>query len=202
MREIVRSVAVALSMGCFTASLAAFASGDALAQAKQAPPKQMAPVPAKQAAPPAQEAPIKQMALTEKQVAGVLAAQEEMDAVTEKLPENAKPNPKITAQLDGIAKKHGFASYDEYGAVMNNISLALDGFDPQTKKFVGFEAIIKAQIDQVQADQKMSAKSKKAALAELNEALKTPAPAIEHKGNIDLVAKYYDKLVEALQEEE
>jgi hypothetical protein len=206
MREIVRPVVAALSMVCFAASLAAFAGGDALAQvlaqAKQAPPKQMAPAPAKQTAPPAQEAPMKQMALTEKQVEGVLAAQEEMDAVMEKLPENAKPNPKITAQLDGIAKKHGFTSYDEYGAAMNNINLVLDGFDSQTKKFVGFEAVIKAQIDQVQADQKMSAKNKKAALAELNEALKTPAPAIEHKGNIDLVAKYYDKLAEALQEEE
>jgi hypothetical protein len=40
---------------------------------------------------------------------------------------------------------------------------------------------------------------KKAALADPNEGLKTPAPAIENKGNIDLVAKNYDKLAAALQ---
>lgn len=201
MREIVRPAIVALSMVCFAASLAAFTSGDAFAQAKQAPAKQAAPAPAKQPEPAAQ-APMKQVALTEKQIEGVLAAQEEMDAATEKLPENAKPSPKILAQLDGIAKKHGFASYGDYNDVMNTINLVLEGFDSQSKKFVGFEAVIKAQIDQIQADLKMSAKNKKAALADLAEALKTPPPAIEHKGNIDLIAKFYDKLIEALQEED
>ena len=112
-----------------------------------------------------------------------------MDAITEKLPENAKPDPKITAQLDAVAKKNGFASYDEYNNVVDNISLVLGGFDPATKKYVGAEAVIKAQIAQVQADKKMSAKDKKEALADLNDALKSPAPPIENKGNIDLVGQ-------------
>ena len=197
MREFIRPVASALSIACFAAAMAIVSTGSALAQAKQAPPKQMAPAP--QAAPlPAQEALVKQMALTEKQVEGVLAAQKDMDAIIEKLPENAKPDPKITAQLEAVAKKNGFASYDEYNDVVENISLVLGGFDPATKKYVGSDAVIKAQIAQVQADKKMSPKDKKEALADLNEALKSPAPAIENKGNIDLVAKYYDKLADAL----
>ena len=163
-----------------------------LAQAKP----QMAP--AQAAPPPGQPPALKQMALTDKQVQGVLAAQKDMDAITEKLPDNAKPDPKVTAQLEAVAKKNGFASYDEYNDVIDNISLVLGGFDPATKKYVGAEAVIKAQIAQVQADKKMSAKDKKEALDDLNQALKAPAPAIENKGNIDLVGKYYDKLAEAL----
>jgi len=197
MREFVRPFAATLSIACLAASMAMLSSGDVLAQAKQAPPKQMAPAP-QAAPPPAQEAPVKQMALTEKQIEGVLAAQKDMDAITEKLPENAKPDPKITAQLEAVAKKNGFAGYDEYNDVVENISLVLGGFDPATKKYVGSDAVIKAQIAQVQADKKMSPKDKKEALADLNEALKSPAPAIENKGNIDLVAKYYDKLADAL----
>ena len=69
-----------------------------------------------------------------------------MDAITEKLPENAKPDPKVTAQLEAVAKKNGFAGYDEYNDVVDNISLVLGGFDPATKKYVGTEAVIKAQI--------------------------------------------------------
>jgi hypothetical protein len=208
MREIARPFARALSLAglalgiaCLAAALAAFSSGDVLAQAKQAPPKQAAPT---QAAPPPpqQEAPLKQIALTEAQVQGVLAASKDMDPITEKIPENAKPDPKITAQLEGIAKKNGFASYDDYNLVVDNISLVLGGFDPATKKYVGAEAVIKAQIAQVQADKKMPAKDKKAALADLNDALKSPQPAIENKGNIDLVAKYYDKLAEALGDDQ
>jgi len=202
MRELVRPVASALGMACLAVSIAILSTGDALAQAKQVPPKQQA-APAKQAAPPAQEAPVKQIALTEKQIEGALAAVAEMDPITEKLPEDGKPpDPRIIAQLDGVAKKHGFASYDEYNSVVDNVGIVMAGFDPATKKYVGPEAVIKAQIAVVQADKKMPAKDRKAVLADLNAALKSPGPAIENKGNIDLVAKYYDKLAEALGEED
>ena len=199
MRQIFRPAAVVLTSACLALALSAISSGEVLAQAKQAPPKQAAP-----AAPPAQqEAPaIKQIVLTEKQVESVLAAQKDVDAITDKIPDNAKPDPKVDAQLDAAVKKNGFASYDEYNTVVDNISLVLGGFDPATKKFVGAETVLKAQIAQIQADKKMPAKDKKEALADLNEALKSPPPAIENKGNIDLVAKYYDKLAEVLGEAE
>src|SRR5258707_4058986 len=50
---------------------------------------------------------VKQIALTDKQIEGVLAAQTDMDAITAKLAENAKPDSKITAQLEGVARKNG-----------------------------------------------------------------------------------------------
>jgi hypothetical protein len=195
MREIVRPVCVALSVVGLAVSLTALSNSTALAQAKQAPANQMAPA---QAAPPQ----IKQMALTDKQIESALAAAKEMDPITAKIPQDAKPDPKITAQLEAVAKKSGFASFDEYNNVVDNISLVLGGFDPKTRKYVGSDAVLKAQLAEVQADKKMSAKDKKDALAEINEALKYPAPAIENKGNIDLVAKYYDKLSEAFGDNE
>jgi hypothetical protein len=200
MRKFVRSAAALFGIAALALTIAAVSAGDAKAQAKQAPKQQMAP---SQAAPPPGQPPaMKQIALTEKQVEGVLAATKEMDPITEKLPQNAKPDPKIIAQLDGVAKKNGFAGYDDYNNVVDNISLVLGGFDPATKKYVGSDAVIKAQIAQVQADKKMSAKDKKEALADLNDALKSPAPTIENKGNIDLVTKYYDKLAEALSNDQ
>ena len=163
---------------------------------------QMLPAPelrlAQAATTPAPPPAMKQLALTDKQIEGVLAAQKDMDAITGKLPDDAKPDPAVTAQLEAVAKKYGFANYDEYNDVIDNISLVLAGFDPASKKYVGSDAVIRAQIAQVQADKKMPAKDKTEALAELNEALKAPAPPIENKGNIDLVGKYYDKLAEAL----
>ena len=193
MREFVRPVTAALSVTCLAASLAIAATGSALAQANPAPAQQAVPQP-----PPA----LKQIALTEKQIEGVIAAAKDMDAITEKLSEDAKPDAKVTAQLEGVAKKNGFASYDEYNNVVDNISIVLAGFDPATKKYVGTEAVIKAQIAQVEADKKMSAKDKKDALADLNQALKAPEPPIQNKGNIDLVAKYYDKLAAMLGDDQ
>ena len=186
MRKFIRPVATALSIACLAASIAAFSADSALAQAKQ----QMAPA----GQPPA----LKQIALTDKQIEGVLAAQKDMNAITDKLPEDAKPDPKVIAQLDAIAKKNGFAGYDEYNNVIDNISLVLGGFDPATKKYVGSEAVIKSQIAMVEADKKMNAAEKKQALENLNMALKAKEPPIENKGNIDLVVKYYDKLAAVL----
>jgi hypothetical protein len=195
MRLIIRPIIAALSIGSLAVSLALVCGTGAFAQDK----------PAVQAAPPPAEAPaIKQIALTDKQIEGLLASQKELDAITEKLPEDAmeKPDPKVTAQLDVVAKKYGFADYADYNVVIDNVSLVMSGFDPQTKKYVGSDVVIKQQIAAVQADKKMSAKDKKDALADLNEALKAPSPAIENKGNIDVVGKYYDKLAAVMSEDQ
>ena len=190
MRAFVRPALVALIV-TGAASLVISAQ-PAFAQAKGQP------APAAQA--PAQPE-LKQIALTDKQIDGVLASQKEMDAITEKLPENAQPDAKVIGQLDGVAKKHGFASYDEYNSVVDNIGLVMNGIDPTSKKYVGSEAVIKAQIAQVEADKKMTAPEKKQALENLNMALKSKDPDIQNKGNIDLVVKNYDKLAAALSED-
>lgn len=193
MRDIARPAVAALAIVGLALSAAALSGGHAFAQAQQAP---------AQAASPA-DAAMKQMALTDKQIQGVLAAQKDMSALDDKLPDspNVKPDPKVMAQLEVIAKKNGFATYAEYNNVMDNISLVLGGFDPATKKYVGAETVLKQQIAAVQADNKMPTKDKKQALDEMNAALKTPAPVIENKGNIDLVAKYYDKLADMLSDD-
>jgi hypothetical protein len=190
MRAFIRPAVAALIVA--GAASLVISAQPALAQAKDQP------APAAQA--PAQPE-LKQVALTDKQIDGVLASQKEMDAITEKLPENAQPDAKIIAQLDGVAKKHGFGSYDEYNTVVDNIGLVMNGIDPATKKYVGSEGVIKAQIAQVEADKKMTAPEKKQALENLNMALKAKDPDIQNKANIDLVVKNYDKLAAALSED-
>jgi hypothetical protein len=196
MREFVRPLTAVLSMACLAGWMVLLSTGDGMAQTgQQTAPAQASPLPLQSPA-------LKQMALTDRQLEGVLAAQKDMDAITDKLPDESKPDPKATAQFDAVARKNGFASYDEYNDVIDNISLVLGGIDPANKKYVGPEAIIKAQIAQIQADNNMPANDKKQALADLNEALKAPSPPIENKGNIDLVEKYYDKLADALGDDQ
>jgi hypothetical protein len=178
MRAIIRPVAAAVSIACMTLLTVPVSVGSAFAQDKQAAPA---------------DQPLKQIALTEKQIEGVIAAKTAIDAILQKLPEGTDPDAKVIAQLDGIAKKQGFANYAEYDAVYSNIDLVLGGFDPQTKKYVGPEAVIKKQIAEIQADKSMPAKDKKEALAELNESLKSVAP-LQFPANSQVVAKYYDKL--------
>lgn len=148
-------------------------------------------------------APLKQMALTEKQIQGVLAAEKDMDALTDNLPDGAtdKPDPKLQAKLDAVAKKYGFTDYGNYSDVIDNIGLVVSGIDPKTKAFRQPPEVLKAQIAAMQADTKMAPKNKQAALAEMNEALKT-TPTVQFPENVPLVTKYYDKLSVMLQSDE
>ncbi|MBB5050040.1 hypothetical protein HNR60_004828 [Rhodopseudomonas rhenobacensis] len=200
MPALIRSAVAAIAAGSFALSLALAPGSGALAE--QAKPKPAAKQPAPAAQAPAEAPQLKQIALTDKQIEQLLAAQPEIDALAAKLPQkpDAKPDPKIDAQFEEVAKKHGFASFGDYTDVVDNVGLVLAGFDPQTKSYVGPDAVLKSQIAAVQADKKMPAKDKKAALADLNAALKSPAPQIENKGNIDLVTKSYDKLTAVLQQ--
>src|SRR5271157_1389760 len=95
MRQFFRSILTALSIACLAASFGTLSLHPALAQIGN-------------------PAELKQIALTQTQIDDVLASQKEMDAITQKLRRDAPPSSKVIARLDSVAKKHGFASFDEY----------------------------------------------------------------------------------------
>ena len=112
--------------------------------------------------------------------------------------ESDKIDPKVQAQLDAVAKKHGFADFADYEKAVSSVSLVLAGFDPQTKKYVGPEAVLKQQIEEVKADKQMPPLDKKKAIEELEASLKQVTP-VRYPDNIKVVEKQYDKLSQALQ---
>ncbi len=180
------------------------ASGASVAQQAKQPTAAPTPVTqGKASTAPAQAPALKQVTLTDKQLNDVIAAQQEIDAITDKIPQDAKgPDPKVMGQIEEVVKKHGFAGLQEFSDVSDTIGLVMAGIDPKTKSYVGAEAMIKQQVAAVQAEKNISAKDKKAALDQLNTAMKSPPPAVENKANIELVTKYYDKLAPTLQGDE
>jgi hypothetical protein len=183
MVRLVRPLAVALALACLTSAPPLFAPDAALAQNQPA------------AAP---DEPMKQIPLTEAQIQAYIAAAAEIEPMLDKAPQSdsTQLDPKLFAQLDAAAKKHQFSTFEDYQDVAANIGLVVDGIDPQTKKYVGADVMLKKQIAEVQAEAKMAAADKKQALAELNEALKSIEP-VKNAGNVDLVLKYYDQLAAA-----
>ena len=143
----------------------------------------------------------KDVALTQKQIDGVVAAQPQMQAIEAKLPQGAedKPDPKVEGKLEAVAKSNGFSSLGEYADVSSSIGLVMAGIDPETKAYVGPTAVIKKQMDEVKADKSMPPKEKKEALDELSAAMQPADTAKPSQGNIDLVTKNFDKLNASLQ---
>ena len=142
---------------------------------------------------------VKQIPLTAKHVEGFIAAQKDMATVAEKMQGNSdKPDPKVQAELEAIAKKHGFASFAEYDDVAANISMVMAGIDPQSRAFTEPKVAIQKEIDEVKGDTTITEKEKKQMLEELAEALKSAQP-IQHPANIELVKKYWEKIDAVLQ---
>ena len=140
---------------------------------------------------------VNQIQLTEKQVQSFIASQKDIGAIMQKM-QGDKPDPKLQAQLEAVAKKYGFANLDEYDAVSENISLLMTCIDPKTKAFSEPKVAIQKQIDDLKADKTIPEPQKKEMLADLAEQLKTAEP-IKFPSNIELIKKYYDKLDSASQ---
>jgi hypothetical protein len=143
---------------------------------------------------------IKQIALTAPQVEGFISAQKDMAALAEKMeaPSNGQPDAKVQAELESIAKKHGFKSFADYDDVAANVAMIMAGIDPDAKTFVPPQEMLQKQITELNADNTVPAADKAKMIEELNEALKTAQP-VQHPGNIKLIEKYFDKLEAVLQ---
>jgi len=142
---------------------------------------------------------VKQIPLADKHIEGFISAQKDMASVAEKMQGNSdKPDPKVQAELETIAKKHGFASFQEYDDVAANISMVMAGIDPQSRAFTEPKVAIQKEIDEVKGDSSIPEKEKKQMLDELAEALKSAQP-IQHPGNVELVQKYWEKIDAVLQ---
>ena len=139
----------------------------------------------------------KQIKLTEKHIQSFMGAYNDMVKLYE-CANPDKPDPKVEAQAEAIAKKNGFASLDEYDDVSFNIPMIMSGIDPQTKKFTEPPEQIKKEIAALRADKSVPEAEKKDDLAELEAALKIAKP-IQFKENIALVLKYFDQLSPLMQ---
>jgi hypothetical protein len=143
---------------------------------------------------------IPQIQLSDKLVEGFIAAQKDMAKVADKMQGQAsdKPDPKIQAELEGIARQHGFKDFAQYDDVAANISMVMAGIDPQTGAFTDPVDSIKKEIEEVKADKSISEKDKKQMLEELAEALRVTQP-IQFPENVALIKKYREKIDAVLQ---
>jgi hypothetical protein len=142
---------------------------------------------------------IKQMKLTDKQVQGFIASQKDLAAISGKLQAAGdKPDPALQAELETIAKKHGFSSFAELDDVAANISIVMAGLDPQTGDYTDPLEALKKELDEVKSDASIPDADKKQLVEELTDAIKS-TPPLENKENIEIVKKHREEIEKAMQ---
>ncbi len=143
--------------------------------------------------------PIKQIKLTETQVKNFISAQPDLATVAPKLQEAGDNiQPALQTELDGIAKKHGFADFNELDDVAANISIVMAGLDSKSGDFTEPVEALKKELADVTADAAIPEADKKQLVEELNEAI-TTTPRLEHLENVDLVKAHRAEIEKALQ---
>jgi hypothetical protein len=140
---------------------------------------------------------LKQIALTDVQIENFIGAQKEMVPIVAKAPDPDKPDPKVMEQLEAVAKNYKFANYAEYRDVAENIGFVMSGIDPDTRKYVGPDAVIKKHIAFIDSEN-LAADAKKRQLEELQSQLKSLPESVKFPANIALVEKNYDKINAAM----
>jgi hypothetical protein len=147
----------------------------------------------------AQAQEFKQMKLTEQHIQGFIASQKELTAMADRLQQAGdKPDPKLQAELEALAKKYGFTSFGELDDVAANISVVMAGLDPQTGDYLDPLEAIKQEMEDIKADTSIPDNDKKQMLEEMTAALRT-TPPLQHKENVEVVKKHRAEIEKALQ---
>jgi hypothetical protein len=142
---------------------------------------------------------VKQIELTDQQVKNFIAAQGDLAGMASKIQAaGEKPDPALQAELEAIAKKHGFKDFAELDDVAANISIVMAGLDSQTGNFTDPVEALQKELEDVKKDESIPAEDKKQLESELNEAIKT-TPPLQHKGNVEIVKTHRAEIEKALQ---
>jgi hypothetical protein len=144
---------------------------------------------------------IKQMQLTDKQIEAFIAAQKDFAPLASKLLEGGeKPDDGLTAELETVAKKHGFTNFAEYEDVGANISIVLEGLDRKSGTYTDPVDKMKKELEDIKADSSIPEEDKKLAIDDLNQEISAAQP-LKFKENIDVVKKHREAIEKLIPEE-
>jgi hypothetical protein len=149
----------------------------------------------------AQAQDLKQIELNDKLVTAFITAQKDFAPLSSKLAEGGdKPDASLTAQLEDIAKKNGFANFAEFEDVGANITIVLDGLDRSNGTYTDPSEKMKKELEEIKADETIPADDKKLAVDDLTQEIASAQP-LKFKGNIDVVKKHIAELEKLIPEE-
>ena len=138
----------------------------------------------------------KDIALTKDLVQSFIAAQKDLSDISAKLEkESEKPDEAVQAELEDVAKKHGFKSFDELDAVSTAVSNVMAGLDPDTGEFTNPKEAMQKELSDIKADKDIPAEEKKLLEEELTDAINNTPNTIPSE-NIEVV-KSMRKEIEA-----
>ncbi|MEO1206102.1 MAG: hypothetical protein AAFV45_07195 [Pseudomonadota bacterium] len=141
----------------------------------------------------------KQVPLTEQSIQNVIAAQADLEVFAKTL---QSPGEELTteqeAEVNEIAVKHGFATFNDLEDATTTISMVLASIDPETGEFSEPRKVLEEELEAIKADKDLVDEDRAIMIAEIEATIATD-PKVDHPENIALVQKFKDQLIKVLQ---
>ena len=137
----------------------------------------------------------REIKLTDKTIQNYIKADPDLNDVLEKINgAGDKPDTRLIAELESVALKHGFKSFEELDEVAQTVSFIMTGFDPETGDFIEPRKALLEELNALKEDNSIPENERSELVKELEEAVRT-APDVIFKSNITLVRKHLSELI-------
>lgn len=143
----------------------------------------------------------KQIELTDAHIKNFLEAQADFAPLAGKLLEGGdKPDEALLAQLEEIAKKHGFKNFAEYEDVGANITIVLDGLDRKSGVYSDPVEKMKKELEEIKSDTTIPEEDRKLAIEDLTQEIATAQP-LQYRENIEVVKRHVAEISKLIPDE-
>ena len=146
----------------------------------------------------AQDDQFQQVELTAEMVEKFIAAQKLIREKATEIETADGDDQQLTALLGEIAKKAGFASFEEFDNVAANVTLIMAGISLETGVYTDPKDSIRVEMEDIKADASLTDVQRKALIEELDEAIKL-TPDVKFPKNVEVVKKYAKEIETALE---
>jgi hypothetical protein len=144
---------------------------------------------------------MKQIQLTDQHIRSFIAAQKDLQPLSSKLLEGGeKPDDALINELQAIATKNGFKDFEEMEVIGANISLVLDGLDPDTGDYIDPVGKMKLELANIEADDTIPEEDKKLVIEDLKQEIAAAKP-LQFRDNIEVVRKFQSELETLVSDE-
>lgn len=141
------------------------------------------------AASPAAAQQLNQMKLTDALITQFVAAHDDYVPLADQMREAGEDTTDaLMAKLNGIAQKHGFKDFGEYEDVRENISIVLDGLDPETGVYTDPVEKMKKERDALFTDETLPEEDRKLAVDDIEQEIAVAEP-LQFKQNVEVVKR-------------
>lgn len=144
---------------------------------------------------------LKQIALNEEHIQGYLKIAPDLTKLFGRIDAaQAAPDPQLLADLETLAKRGGFATFEDLEVAVANITFVMSGIDENDGSFREPVELLRQELADLEADKEIKGEERTELIASIKESI-AHTPKLDHPGNIEIVKKHFKALARHFDEE-